>query len=334
MSLSIIIVNYKSEKFIYNCIKSALEYSPMPEAEWLVVDNSENRNEANSIINDFPFVKYIRLKQNEGYGRANNEGAKFAKGETLLFLNPDCLFFDESFSICYNRFRESSHIACGVSLVYEDGSFQNSGHRFFPLGLNHLLSIPYYGSFLKWIAKIFNSQRPSYLHPSNEQFVDWISGAFLMVKRDAFELAGGFDPDFFLYSEEIELCYRLKKLGTAVIYGDLKIIHLEGKSINSATNSSDQSYLNLYEIKGRQLILSNLLRIRKQYGISGLLFHFLNYWISLPIYMISFFIISILKLNFNASNFRRMTGYIANIIAVSGFLPRLIGNKPFLYKVL
>lgn len=334
MSLSIIIVNYNSEKFISNCIKSALANNSIPEAEWIIIDNNENKAHENPLISVFPFVKYIQLKKNEGYGRANNEGARVAVGDTLLFLNPDCLFFDSSLSICYQRFVESNHIACGVSLLYEDGSFQNAGHRFFPLGLNHLLPIPYYGAFLKWFSKLFNAQRPSYLNPSKEQSVDWISGAFLMVRRKAFEQVGGFDPDFFLYSEEVELCYRLKKHGTAVIYGDLKVIHLEGKSINSATNSSDQSYDNLYEIKGRQLILSNLLRIRKQYGTGGLLFHFLNYWVSIPVYIISYFFSSILKLNFEAIEYRKMKGFIENIITVTTFLPRLIGNKPYLYKVL
>ncbi|MGD5408145.1 hypothetical protein QUS89_22905, partial [Xanthomonas citri pv. citri] len=107
--------------------------------------------------------------------------------------------------------------------------------------------------------------------------VDWISGAFLMVKKEGVEKAGLLDEDFFLYAEEVEWCSRLKKYGPLVIFGDLKLIHLEGATINKSQNIEEKGYYNLYDKKGLQLMVSNHVRVRKQYGTGSFLLLLLLY---------------------------------------------------------
>lgn len=118
--------------------------------------------------------------------------------------------------------------------------------------------------------------------------VDWINGAFLMVKKSAIEKAGLMDEDFFLYSEESEWCSRLKKLGALCIYGDLNIYHLEGGSSKDVFNSKRKGYRDYSDKKGLQIMVSNFLGFRKQYGIGWYVFHQAIHLFNIPVY---FFIV-------------------------------------------
>jgi len=333
LPVSIIIVNFRSPKFICDCIVSAFQFPSAKNFEWIIVDNDSKDNSKEIITSQFPFVKWIDMGYNAGFARANNEGIRQSTYEVALLLNPDTIILNDAIEQCYKKFIETNHVACGVQMLNPDGSAQISGSYFAKGGLNHLLPLPYWGNFIKWIGSLLKVQKPSIEKAASEEFVDWISGAFLMVKKEAISKAGLMDEDFFLYAEEVEWCSRLKKIGTLCIYGDIHIIHILGEIIQDAAES-DKSYFNLYDKKGLQLIVSNHLRIRKQYGVGWFLFQLLNYTFAIPVFFICSFFDHLLHFKNPFTDWRKIKALTKNVWKVLKLSPKIIRNKPYFYKMI
>lgn len=333
MLLSIIIVNYKSTADIQNCLRSATtSLIENKDIEWIVVDNDSKDGSDQILSNEFPFIQYIQMDYNAGFARANNAGIKIAKGDQVLLLNPDTLIMAGSIEKCVERLVQSNHIACGVQLIHADGAPQFSGSKFVNGGLNHLLDLPYWGASLKAIASLLNANKPSVIKAIKEQKVDWISGAFLMVKKWAIEKAGFMDEEFFLYAEEVEWCSRLGKWGSMCLYGDIEIVHFIGSSIQHATASADNSYTNLSDKKGLQLMVSNHLRIRKQYGVFWYLFQLLNFtWAIVYAFLMSF-ILHLAHGKNPFTDFNKLMGFTKNVSKLWGYSYPMIIRKPYFYK--
>ena len=184
--------------------------------EVIVVDNGNEKNDKEKIQSHYPLVKWVSMGYNAGFARANNAGMKEASGEIFLLLNPDTIIVDNTIEKCYKKLLNSDFIAAGVQQLNSDKSPQISGNFFVKGGLNHLLPIPYWGSFIKWIGYKAKTKVPNVQQAKAVEEIDWISGAFLMVKKNAVEKAGMMDEDFFLYAEEVEWCSRLKKCWQAL----------------------------------------------------------------------------------------------------------------------
>jgi GT2 family glycosyltransferase len=335
MLLSIIIVNFNSGDLIADCIRSA-ESALMDPAvvEWLVVDNSKNQQDRTLIQQQFPTVQWLDMGYNAGFARANNAGMRASKGKLLLLLNPDTLLKPGAVVTACNRLSASSYVAAGMQLVHANGQPQFSGSYFMKGGLNHLLPLPYWGALLKGIVSLFAKEKPSFIEVPANQEVDWISGAFLMVKREAFEQTKGMDESFFLYAEEVEWCSRLRKLGKLVVFGDLQTIHLIGQSIQEASGAADNSYTNLSDKKGFQLMVSNHLRIRKQYGIFWLFFQLINYsWavlFSMIVGLMEYFVSGKSLKN----GYSKWHGFSSNVVRLWGLLPKLVKPEKHFFKYL
>ena len=332
--LSIIIVNYFSSHLIENAIASIRQYAQLKDVEIIIVDNSSDAEGKERLLQAFPEIRWIDMGYNAGFARANNAGMSAAQGNVFLLLNPDTIAIDDSIGYCYQRLKDSSFIAAGVQLLDEARQPQISGSFFVKGGLNHLLPIPYWGSFLRWLGYKAGSKKPHVQQAKAVEEVDWISGAFLMVKREAVENAGLMDEDFFLYAEEVEWCSRLKRTGPLCIFGDLHIIHLEGATINKSQNIEEKGYYNLYDKKGLQLMVSNHLRVRKQYGVGWFLFLLLNYTWGIAV----FFIVGTLHhLIFFKSPYRqwkKAAAFARNVARLWLLCPTIIRNKPHFYKML
>src|SRR6476620_10684760 len=277
MLLSIIIVNFKSTSLIRDCLRSVYLKNPTFPIEVIIVSNSKLENERAIVLDSYPAVKWIQMDYNSGFARANNAGMKGSQGDHLLLLNPDTVSIDDSITKCCIKLRDSDLVAAGVQLIDIDHKPQISGNFFVKGGLNHLLPIPYWGDFIRWVGYRLNAKLPSVEQAKDIEEVDWISGAFLMVKKSVTDKVGLMDEDFFLYAEEVEWCSRLRKQGKLCIYGDLKIIHLEGGTIDAVSKPEVKGYANLYDKKGLQLMVSNNLRVRKQYGVFWFLVLIINY---------------------------------------------------------
>jgi GT2 family glycosyltransferase len=201
-------------------------------------------------------------------------------------------------------------------------------------GLNYLLPLPYVGNVIKWLGNLVKVEKPNVPDSSSLVEVDWINGAFLMVKKTAIAKAGLLDEDFFLYAEEAEWCSRLRKTGKLCIYGQYKVIHLQGESANEAFGSSGKGYYNLYDRKGLQIMLSNFVRIRKQFGIGWFLLQLAFYSFTIPVFFIASFIENAVKIRNPFADFKLAARFTRNVAGLWRFLPVILLNKPYFYKVL
>ena len=332
MELSIIIINYKCGQLIIDCIRSIIDQHSTFNYEIIIVDNNSNDNSKEILIGLFPGIRWIEMNYNSGFARANNEGIRNANGESILLLNPDTIIEDNAIEKCYHSFYESNYVACGVQLLNVDRTPQISGNYAMKGGLNYLLPLPFTGNILKFFASIFNVKKPNVPDANGIVEVDWINGAFLMVKKEAIDKAGLMDEDFFLYAEEAEWCSRLKKIGKLCIYGDINIIHLQGEISNETFASSGKGYFNLFDRKGLQIMLSNLVRIRKQFGITWFLFILFIYVLEIPIFFIGV-VFSIIIFSKKYS-FLQVKNYAMNILSVLKLTPTILRNQPHFYKVL
>lgn len=334
MLLSVIIVNYRSAQLINNCIRSLMQYAGGLQYEIIIVDNDSKDNSEQLLTTSFPFIQWIQMGYNAGFARANNKGIRQAKGNVVLLLNPDTLFNDQSLPICFSQFVASDYVACGVQLLNEDGSPQISGNYAMKGGLNYLLPLPYTGALLKGVASLLSVKKPNVPNATATVEVDWINGAFLMVKKEIIAKAGLLDEDFFLYAEEAEWCSRLKKWGKLCIFGNCHVYHLQGEVSNDTFNSTGKGYFNLYDRKGLQIMLSNLVRIRKEFGVGWFLFILLVYTATIPVFLIVGLMHYLLSAKRLSHFFNQWTGFTKNVFFVWKWSSTILSNKPHFYKVL
>lgn len=332
--LSIIIVNYKSGELIRNLLSSASVVMPLDAFEWIVVDNSVGSGCRQCVLHSFPSVRWIEMANNAGFARACNRGMREAKGDCYLLLNPDILIRDDSVMRCYERLMSSSFVGCGIQLLGSDGKPQASGSHFMKGGVNHLLQLPYWGEALKRMSFLFGAKRPSILKASGVEEVDWVSGAFLMVKKEVTLRSGLMDEDFFLYGEEVEWCSRLRREGSLCLYGDLSVIHLCGEIIQRESGGSDPSYESYLDRKGFQLLVSNHLRIRKQYGFFWFFFQLLNCSWAVPFSAVAGILIGIYHGRGLLSSLRNTCKLAVNVARLWALLPYFISLRPHFYKVM
>ncbi len=231
----------------------------------------------------------------------------------------------------YREFAGSRYVACGVQLINPDRTPQISGSYFVRGGLNYLLPLPYLGALVKRAGQVFGTKVPNVPDARSLVEVDWINGAFLMVKKDAIAVAGMMDEDFFLFAEEIEWCSRLRKLGKLALYGQFRVVHIQGATTNESFQSSGKGYYDLYDRKGLQIMLSNFVRIRKQYGVGWFLVQLLFYVVEIPIFGMGVLVSR--PGGRRGYSFGQFRGYCRNVGFVIGKSATIVRNKPYFYKV-
>lgn len=335
VSLSIILVNYKAPQLLFDCLRTIYAHPSSAAMEIIVVDNFSEDETEELLRKNYPAVKWIQMGYNSGFARANNAGIRASTCDTVLLLNSDTLNENDAIAECYQRFIASQYIAAGVQLLNTDRTPQITGNYFMKGGLNHLMALPYTGRVIRALGLLLKVKKTNVPAATGIVEVDWINGAFLMVKKTAIEKAGLLDEDFFLYSEEIEWCSRLRKAGKLCVYGDLHVVHLLGATASKAFRSESKGYTNLSDRKGFQLMLSGFVRIRKQFGVGWFLFHLLAHLFTIPIY----FLLTILRtlvffIPGIGKEWKDLWGFTKNAIGTARFLFPIIINQPFFYKVL
>ena len=217
--ISIIILSYNTQELLKNCLNSLFLHTQ--DVEVIVVDNDSKDGSAVMVKKEFPKVVLVENKENVGFSKGCNIGAAQAKGEHLLFLNSDTEFVDRStVDTMLAVLREKVGIVGGL-MENPDGSLQRSFGAFYTL--------PH-------VAKmIFLGERGelSGQNLKQKQATDWVSGGFMLVKRSVFEEVGGFDEQIFMYVEDVDFCFRVKKAGYQVLVAPLaKIKHIGHGSSN------------------------------------------------------------------------------------------------------
>ena len=220
MTLSLIIVNYNAKEFLKNCLDSIFKYWPGNDLEIIVVDNNSADGSVNIIKSDFAGrVKLIANKKNIGFGPANNQGAEIATGEFLFFLYSDTIIKNDIFTPLKNIFSFYSRLAvASPRLVLPNGADQSYAFGRFP-------------SLIGLLWQRICRRKVNFPLNGDLHFVDWVSGAAMVVRKNIFEQIGGFDKNFFMYFEDIDLCWRAKQLGWQIaVCPQISITHFVGQS--------------------------------------------------------------------------------------------------------
>jgi GT2 family glycosyltransferase len=335
VKLSIIIINYKSAHHVLNCIESVYKETVQHSFEIIIVDNNSGDDNEESIRSAFPEIIWVQTGYNAGFARANNEGIKIAKGEYILLLNADTIVQDGALDNTIDLFeKEKDAVACGVQLLNPDGTHQISGAHFIKGSLNFLLPLPYLGRFIRYMGYKLGSKVPSVQTVSDKVEVDWIVGAFLMVRKDVLRASGLLDDDFFMYAEEIEWCSRLRKQGKLYLYGTPKVIHLGGGTSGDYYETEEnENSKNLWNKKGRQILVSQFVRIRKQHGIVWFLLIWTIFIIEIPIFIFGLLVEKIVKVGKSRFSWEHVGGYLQNMGVLMQYFFRILRNRPFFYKV-
>jgi hypothetical protein len=231
MDLSIIIVNWNSAAFTVPCISSIYSQTHDLEFEVLVVDNASTDDSCLVIQDRCPSAKLIRSPQNLGFAGANNLGFQNSSGRILLFLNPDTELRGPAINLMHACLDSSADIGVlGCRLLNSDLSVQTSCIQPFPTILNQIAD----AEQLRRLTPRLKLWGMKPLFESNNSCpgkVAAVSGACLMIKRKVFEEVGLFSTDYFMYMEDLELCYQVGKIGKKVCYlGAATILHHGGQS--------------------------------------------------------------------------------------------------------
>ncbi len=243
MLLTVIIVNYKVKNLLRDCLKSVEIAAQHLDTEIWVVDNHSNDGSVEMLQQEFPKVNIIVNTENKGFSVANNQAIAKAKGEYLLILNPDtrlnkntlqdCLTFNQSTKNCGG---------IGVKMLNEKGVFLAESKRGYPsLWATICRGTKLYKLFSK--SALFNPYYLGHLNTDSCHKVDVLAGAFIWIKRSIYTEVGGFDNDFFMYGEDIDLSYKIQKANYQNYYlGTTSILHYKGES----TDTLSTEYINRF----------------------------------------------------------------------------------------
>ncbi len=243
--IDIIIVTFNSSSYIGNCLKSLSEHAPEVAYELYIVDNKSQDDtvaKVKAITATWGNVHILEPNENLGFAKANNLAVKAGSSPIVLLLNPDTVLKNHVLGHMANLLSSGQADIAGPGLLNEDGSVQRWAGGFFPTigrALRHYF----------FIADLFKSgplTKGIYVSQKDKKpmDVDWICGAFLMFKRSLTAEIGMLREDFFMYGEDMEFCYRAKKIGRKVLYDPtVNIFHLYGKSLSAAPSKVDHQSL-------------------------------------------------------------------------------------------
>ena len=241
VDLSIVIVSWNVRALLERCLQSIVtEAQPGPddgvfllggrEMEILVVDNASSDGSSEMVRDQFPQVRLIVNGENRGFTAANNQGLVLSQGRYLLLLNPDTEIVGDALATMIGYMQANAKTgALGPRLLNTDGSPQSSRRRFptFSTALVESTIVQEWWEDNRVLRRYYMSDTAD----DAVQRVDWVVGACLLVRREAYEQVGGLDEGFFMYSEELDWCRRIKAAGWDVVYfPTATVIHHEGKS--------------------------------------------------------------------------------------------------------
>jgi hypothetical protein len=253
LDLSVVIVNYNVREFLEQALRSVFRAGADLEMEVFVVDNSSVDGSPGMVRTHFPEVRLIANATNRGFGAANNQAIRTARGRYLLILNPDTIVQEDTFSTMV-RFMDSHPKAgaVGCKILHPDGSFARESRRAFPTPRVAFYRLVGLATLFPHSA-LFGRYNMTHLPEDQVAEVDALSGSCMLVRRsailgsgdapDGVEGAGLFDENFFMYGEDLDWCYRIQQAGWKIFYTpDTQIIHYKGES----TKKGELRYVRLF----------------------------------------------------------------------------------------
>jgi len=227
MDLSILTVNWNTSDLLRRCLTSIYHTVRDLQFEVIVVDNGSTDDSIAMIERNFPQVRLIRNPNNRGFASANNQAILASNGRHVLLLNSDAMLLDDSVQQMVKFLDQNPETgAVGGKLLNLDGSFQFS-FADFPSLLSEIL-------LLTGLSRlVYPPSYPSYpeVRSQEQRVVDWVSGAFLAVRRDTINDVGLLDEDYFMYTEEVDWCFRMRQRGWRIVYmPTVRAAHASGAS--------------------------------------------------------------------------------------------------------
>lgn len=230
MDLSIVIVNWNSKDFLRDCLTTLYAHTQGLKFEVIVIDSASFDGAGGMLDNEFPQVRFIQSNDNLGFAKANNVASHEATGDYILFLNPDTEVHTPAIqTLCENLRSLPEAGVLGARLLNTDGSIQTSAIQAFPNLLNQLFNLEFLRQcFPK--AKLWGTAA-LYATDHTPQEVDVVCGACMLMRREVFEKIGRFTEAYFMYSEDVDLCYKVKAAGLKTYYvPSARIVHHGGSS--------------------------------------------------------------------------------------------------------
>ena len=287
--ISVILVSYNTAQMSLEALNSLFNSFGDFSLEVFVVDNASKDNSVQLIKKAFPQVTLVENKVNVGFGRANNQVLELINGDYVLLLNTDAFVQTDTLQKTVEFMQQQSKCGIlGVKLLGRDGEQQPSC-RYFPtpfnlfanrVGLNRLLPSIKLVDDVHW-------------NPTVTQSCDWVPGCYYLIRRQVIEQLGLFDPIYFLYYEEVDHCFTIKKAGWEVTYfADTSVIHIGGESAKSVGKiTSIGRQLNQLQVE------SELIYFRKNHGLFSCVLHLILVMLADIIQAVK----NILKLNYISS---------------------------------
>ena len=228
MDLSVVIVNYQTYELTKNAINSIFDYEYPFSLEVIVVDNASSDDSLLKLKDYFKDkVKFIASPENNGFAAGNNQALKIANGKYVLLLNSDTIVWENTLENIYSFMEQHTDVgATGCRVLLENGELDKACKRTFPNVKN---------SFFRLFHIPTSSEDDNYnLNnlPDDEIYeIDCLTGAFMFIRKKALDEVGFLDDTFFMYGEDIDLCFRIKQAGWKIVYyGKSKITHFKGSS--------------------------------------------------------------------------------------------------------
>lgn len=271
--LSVVIVSFNTREVLRECLLALARESDGLRVQTIAVDNGSRDGSIEMLRADFPSVELIVSPENLGFGRANNLAFEQALGRYIVLLNSDAFLTPDSLRRSVEHMDADPRVGLGGGrLIGRDGGSQPSARRFPTLITDTFV---YSGLADRYApSRIFGCYNRTWADPMQPAEVDWVPGAYSILRPQALRAAGAFDSRFFLYYEEVDLCRRIKAAGYTVWYWpDIVVIHIGGESsrqLKSLQMSRVGAQLTLWRMR------STLLYYRKHHGLSSLGARFLE----------------------------------------------------------
>ena len=218
------------------------------DGEIIVIDNHSTDGRFTFFKNQFPEIQFIWNETNSGFAKANNQALALAKGEYILFLNPDTIVPEDCFEKCIAFIRSAAHgskeISCalGIKMIDGTGNFLKESKRAFPSPLTSFYKLSGLAGLFSQ-SKTFGRYYLGYLNENENHEIDVLAGAFMMIPKHILNTIGGFDEDFFMYGEDIDLSFRIQEAGYKNWYfAESCIIHFKGES----TKKGSLNYVKMF----------------------------------------------------------------------------------------
>ena len=243
--LAIVIVNFNAREWLQRCLRTVYAQEIIDEMEVVVVDCASTDDSVAFVRREYPTCALIASDENLGFGRGNNVGAKQSSAPILLFLNPDTEVEPGALAELLSFMEEHPEYGAAGGRIYDgDGELERSAGTWptvFSLVLDRLLA--------RWpiLRSGLEHRAHHYWNYGEWREVGWVTGAYLWVRRDAFERLSGFDRDIFMYYEDVDLCYRIREMGLQIcFFPGATIMHYRNKAPVEDTRRKHMMYNGLY----------------------------------------------------------------------------------------